>query len=118
MRWYTFPVGSAMAIARAHPVNPAQARWYRYPVAPGVRAVCVPVGRGARPEGKASTSPELAAIFDRLSTTAESWWSRLAKLSQGRLFGRILAATCDRLQEFANGPGVRRLINLGRCPAR
>ena len=88
-----------MAIARAHLVNPALARWYHCPVAPGVRAACVPVGRGARLEGKVAISRELAAIFDRLGTTAESWWSRLAKLSQGRLFGassRRPATACRR----------------------
>jgi hypothetical protein len=69
-------------------------------------------------EGKVAISRELAAIIDRLGATAESWWSRLAKLCQGRLFGRVLAATCDRLQEVANRLGVRRLVNLGRCPAR
>jgi hypothetical protein len=69
-------------------------------------------------EAKAAISRELAAIFDRLGTTAESWWSRLAKLSQGRLFGRVLAATCDRLQEVANRLGVRRLVDLGRCATR
>ena len=69
-------------------------------------------------EGKAAISREMTAIFDRLGTDAESWWSRLAKLSQGRLFSRVLAATCDRLQEVANRLGVRRLVNLGRCPAR
>ncbi len=69
-------------------------------------------------EGKVAISRELAAIFDRLGTTAESWWSRLAKLSQGRLFGRVLATTCERLQEVANRLGVRRLVNLGRCPIR
>jgi hypothetical protein len=69
-------------------------------------------------EGKVAISRELAAIFDRLGTTAESWWARLAKLSQGRFFGRVFAATHDRLQEFANRLGVRRLANLGRCPAR
>jgi hypothetical protein len=61
---------------------------------------------------------ELAAIFDRLGTTADIWWSRLAKLSKGRLLGRVLAATCVRLQEVANRLGVRSLVNLGRCPAR
>jgi hypothetical protein len=61
-------------------------------------------------------SRELAAILDHLGTTDESWWSRLAKLSQGRVFGRVVAATFDRLQEFANRLGVRRLVNLGRCP--
>jgi hypothetical protein len=107
-----------MAIARAHLVNPALARWYHCPGAPGVHAACVPVGRGARLEGKAAILRELAAIFDRLGTTTESWWSRLAKLSQGRLFGRVLAATCDRLQEVGIQLSVRRLVNLGRCPAR
>jgi hypothetical protein len=58
------------------------------------------------------------AIFDRLGTTAESWWSRLAKLSQGRVFGRVLAATCERLQEIANQLGARPLVNLGPCAAR
>ena len=69
-------------------------------------------------EDKVAISRELAAIFDRLGTTAESWSARLAKLSQGRFFGRVFAATRDRLQEFANRLGVRRLANLGRCPAR
>ena len=51
-------------------------------------------------EGKAAMSRELAAICDRLGTTAESWWSRLAKLSQGRLFGassRRPATACRML---------------------
>jgi hypothetical protein len=69
-------------------------------------------------EGKAAISRELAAIFDRLGTSAESWWVRLAKLGQGRLFGRVFAATRERLQQLASRLGVRRLVNLGRCPAR
>jgi hypothetical protein len=73
-------------------------------------------GRSFR-EGKVAISRELAAIFDRLGTTAETWRVRLARLSQGRLFGRVLAATCEHLQEVANQLGVRRLVNLGRCPA-
>jgi hypothetical protein len=52
---------------------------------------------------------ELAAIFDRLGTTAESWWARLAKLSQGRLFGRVLAANGEHLQGVTNRLAVRRL---------
>jgi hypothetical protein len=44
-------------------------------------------------DGKAAISRELAKIFDRLGTTAESWWSGLAKLSQARLLRRVLAAT-------------------------
>jgi hypothetical protein len=69
-------------------------------------------------EGKAATSRELAAIFDRLGTTAESWWVRLATLGQARFFGRVFAATRDRLLEVANRLGLRRLASLGRCPAR
>ena len=69
-------------------------------------------------ERKVAISRELVAIFDRLGTTAESWWSRRAKPSEGRLFRRVLAATCERLQDVANRLGVRRLVNLGRCPAR
>jgi hypothetical protein len=52
------------------------------------------------------------------ATTAESWWSRLAKLSQGRLFGLVLTATRERLQEVVNRLGARRLVNLGSCPLR
>jgi hypothetical protein len=69
-------------------------------------------------EGKTAISRELAAIFDRLGTTAESWWARLVKLRQGRFFGRVFAATRQRLHEIADRLGVSRLANLGRCPAR
>jgi hypothetical protein len=69
-------------------------------------------------EGKVAISRELVAIFERMATTSESWWARLANLSQGRFFGWVFAATCDRLREFANRLGVRRLANLGRCPVR
>jgi hypothetical protein len=63
-------------------------------------------------------SHELAAIFDRLRTNAETWWARIAKLSQGRLFGRVYAATCQRLRETASRLGVRRLAHLRRRAAR
>ena len=46
--------------------------------------------------GKAVISAELANIFDRLGTSADSWWSRLEKLSQGRLLGRYFAAKRER----------------------
>jgi hypothetical protein len=69
-------------------------------------------------EGKVAISRELAAIFDRLGMTAETWRSRLAKLSVGRLFGRVPAVTRDRLHEVANRLGVRRLVDLGRPTVR
>jgi hypothetical protein len=68
--------------------------------------------------GKAVISAELANIFDRLGSTADSWWSRLEKLSQGRLLGRYFAAKRERLREVARGLGVHHLANLGGCPAR
>jgi len=57
-------------------------------------------------------------IFDRLGSTAESWWSRPEKLSQDRLLGRYFAAKRERLREVARDRGVHHLANLGRCPAR
>ena len=74
-------------------------------------------GRSSR-EGKAAISRDLAAIIDRLGTSAESLWARLARLSRGRLFGRVFAAACERVEELASRLGARRLVNLGRCPAR
>ena len=68
-------------------------------------------------EGKATISRELAGIFDRLGSSAESWWARLEKLSRGRLLGRFFAASRDRLREVATHLGVHHLANLGGCPA-
>ena len=68
--------------------------------------------------GKAVISAELANIFDRLGSTADSWRSRLEKLSQGRLLGRYFAAKRERLREVARDLGVHHLANLGRSAAR
>jgi hypothetical protein len=69
-------------------------------------------------EGKATISRELAGIFDRLGSSAESWWGRLEKLAGGRLLGRYLASRRARLQEVATHLGVHHLANLGGCSAR
>jgi len=69
-------------------------------------------------EGKAAISRELSGIFDRLGSSAESWWARLEKLSKGRLLGRFFAASRERLREVAARLGVHHLANLGACPAR
>ena len=69
-------------------------------------------------DGKAAISRKLTGIFDRLGTTAESWWTRLEKLSNGRLLGRFLATKRERLREVARGLGVHHLANLGGCLAR
>jgi hypothetical protein len=69
-------------------------------------------------EGKAAISRDVAAVFDRLNMDAESWWARIAMLSRGRLLGRVFSASVARLEEFAGRLGVRRLVNLGRCPTQ
>jgi len=68
-------------------------------------------------EGKAAVSREVAGILERLGTTAETWQARLEKLSKGRVFGRFFAASRQRLREVADRLGLRRVPNLGGCPA-
>jgi hypothetical protein len=60
-------------------------------------------------EGKAMISREVAEIFERIGTTAETWQTRLEKLSEGRL----LAAIRQQLREVAQRLGLRRAVNLG-----
>jgi len=61
-------------------------------------------------------SREVAAILDRLGSTAEEWQARLETLRQGRFLGRYFATTRDRLREVAQHLGVKRMPNLGGCP--
>ncbi|MGO9919490.1 MAG: hypothetical protein ACLQIB_32935 [Isosphaeraceae bacterium] len=68
-------------------------------------------------EGKAVISRDVAAIFERLGSSAETGQSRLEKLSKGRLFGRFFAASRARLREVSERLGLRRVPNLGGCPA-
>jgi hypothetical protein len=67
--------------------------------------------------GKASLPREAAAILDRLGSSAENWQARLEKLRQGHLLGRFFATSRARLREVAERLGVKRLPNLGGCPA-
>ena len=69
-------------------------------------------------DGKAAISAELSGILERLGSNAERWWSRIEKLSKGRLLGRFFAASRDRLRQAANALGVHHLANLGGCAAR
>jgi REP element-mobilizing transposase RayT len=68
-------------------------------------------------DGKAAISNEVAEVLNRLGTSAETWQARLGKLSKGRLFGRFFAASRERLREVADRLGLRRVPNLGGCPA-
>jgi hypothetical protein len=50
-------------------------------------------------EGKASISSEIAAIFDRLGSTADTWHGRMLRLRSVGILGRFLAAGRARLQD-------------------
>jgi hypothetical protein len=60
---------------------------------------------------------EVAEIFERIGTTAETWQARIQKLSEGRLLGRFFAASRRRLREVAERLALRRVANLGGCAA-
>jgi hypothetical protein len=68
-------------------------------------------------EGKAQISSELAGLFERLGSSADCWQARMDKLCSGRLFGRFMASSRERLRSAAQSLGVHHLANLGGCPA-
>jgi hypothetical protein len=68
--------------------------------------------------GKARASPELAEILERIGISVEEWDARLEKLKDGRLFGRFLAGSRERLREVAGQLSVHHLANLGALPTR
>ncbi len=68
-------------------------------------------------EGKAAISREVAAILERIGTTAQTWHARLEKLSKGRLLGRFFAASRQRLRDVAQRLALHHVPNLGGCAA-
>ena len=68
-------------------------------------------------EGKATLSRAVAEILDRLGSSAEEWHARLETLSKGSLLGRFFASTRQRLRDVAQVLGLKRVPNLGGCPA-
>jgi hypothetical protein len=59
----------------------------------------------------------VAEILDRLGTSVDHWQARLTALRRGRLLGRFFATTGQRLRAVAERLGLRRVPNLGGCPA-
>ena len=59
----------------------------------------------------------MAEILDRLGSSANQWDVRLKTLSQGNLAGRFFATTRQRLCDVAQRLGLKRIPNLGGCPA-
>ena len=64
-------------------------------------------------EGKAAISSEVADIFSRLGCTPETWGVRMNKLTGGRMLGRFIAASRERLRQLASKLNVRHLANVG-----
>jgi hypothetical protein len=68
-------------------------------------------------EGKATLSRPVAEILDRLGSSVDHWQARLEKLRQGRFLGRFFATSRQRLRAVAERLGLKRVPNLGGCPA-
>jgi REP element-mobilizing transposase RayT len=68
-------------------------------------------------EGKATLSRQVAEILDRLGSSATHWQARLEKLKQGHLVGRYFATSRQRLRDVGVRLGLKRVPNLGGCPA-
>ncbi len=71
-----------VTIARAHLIEPSVTRWYHCVTRCVRRAFLLGEGENDRSrgrlfrEGKAAISREVAAIFERIGTTAETWQAR------------------------------------------
>ncbi len=64
-------------------------------------------------QGKARVSREVAAILDRLGTSADVWGHRLQQLfGKARLLGSYFATDRQQLRELARQRGVHHLDNL------
>jgi hypothetical protein len=74
-------------------------------------------GRFVR-QRKAAISAELAGIFERLGSSAQSWQNRMEKLRDGRLLGRFFATTRAKPREIAERLGMRRPVNVASYPVR
>ena len=59
----------------------------------------------------------VAEILDRLGSGVDQWQARLEKLRQGSLLGRFFATSRQGLREVAARLGLKRVPNLGGCPA-
>ena len=60
--------------------------------------------------------PKDSVLPRRGPTSADHWQSRLKKLSHGRLLG-VFASSRQRLRDVRERLGLRRMANLGGCPA-
>jgi hypothetical protein len=68
-------------------------------------------------KGKRAQSRDVAESLRRPGNTVDHWHARLEKLRQGHVLGRFFATVRDRLRAVAERLGLRRVPNLGGCPA-
>jgi hypothetical protein len=68
-------------------------------------------------EGKATPSRQVAESLDRLGSGVDRWQARLEKLRRGQFLGRFFATSRERLRAVGDRLGLRRVRNLGGCPA-
>ncbi len=68
-------------------------------------------------DGKATLSDAVAEILERLGTSVDHWQARLDKLRGGNVLGRFFATSRQRLRAVAERPGLKRVPNVGGCPA-
>ena len=65
-------------------------------------------------EGKASISPEIESIFERLELNTQRLLDRVANmLSNHRFYGSYMSATRNGLRQVARKLGLRQLANTG-----
>jgi hypothetical protein len=69
-------------------------------------------GRMVR-NGKVSISSDLADIFARMGTTAETWQNRVKRMIGSRWYGSFIASSRRLLREAANRLGRHHLANAG-----
>jgi len=68
-------------------------------------------------EGKASISPQLAGVLERIGADGQRWAARMNQLRRGRWLGNFLASGRDRLRQAASRLGRHHLANFSGCPA-
>lgn len=70
---------------------------------------------GLHRPGKASLSPDLESVFERLGVEPGVWSDQQSKLSAPGLTGRFLASSRQRLREAASQLGAHHCVNLNGC---
>ncbi|MEY4566564.1 MAG: hypothetical protein RLY14_1534 [Planctomycetota bacterium] len=71
-------------------------------------------GRKLR-DGKASMSPEVAQVMERLKISEQLWLEQQRSLASGTFRGNYFATSREKLREIAERRGKRHLVNCNGC---